>query len=107
MFLPVNIRKKIVDSILTFIVNDIFGGGHPGLFPLNGHSFRCAWGTPVGESFQVKLRALCLLFWWRWAPSQRFFKYFVYYHFKYTLYFNLIGEETFLESTLCGWDLDK
>ena len=55
MFLLVNIRKKIVDSILTFIVNGIFGGGHPGLFPLNGHLFRCAWGTPVGESFPVKL----------------------------------------------------
>ena len=32
-------KKKIVDSILTFIVNGIFGGGHPGLFPLNSHSF--------------------------------------------------------------------
>ena len=40
--------KKIVDSILTFIVNGIFGGSHPGLFPLNGHSFRCVWGTPRG-----------------------------------------------------------
>ena len=42
MFLPVNIRKKSLDSILTFIVNGIFGGSHPELFPLNGHSFRCA-----------------------------------------------------------------
>ena len=50
--------KKIVDSILTFIVNDIFGGSHPGLFPLKGHSFRCAWGTPVGELFPVKLRSV-------------------------------------------------
>ena len=67
MFLFVNIRKKIVDSILTFIINGIFGGGHPGLFPLNGHSFRCAWGTPVGESFPVKLEnfhfcCVCKLF---------------------------------------------
>ena len=72
MFLPVNIRGKNVDSILTFIVNGIFGGSHPGFFPLNSHSFRCAWGSPVGESFPVKLRALCLLFWWRWAPSWGF-----------------------------------
>ena len=42
MFLLANIRKKIVDSILAFIVSGIFGGSHPGLFPLNGHSFRCA-----------------------------------------------------------------
>ena len=70
MFLLVNIRKKIVDCILNFIVNDIFGGSHPGLFPLNGHSFKCAWGTPVGESFPVKLQAACLLFWWWWAPSR-------------------------------------
>ena len=74
MFLFVNIRKKIVHSILTFIVNGISGGGHPGLFPLNGHSFRCAWGTPVGESFPVKLQVVCLLFWWRWAPTGGFFK---------------------------------
>ena len=76
MFLPVNIRKKIVDSILTFIVSGIFGGGHPGLFSLNGHSFKCTWGTPVGESFPV-----CLLFWWRWAPSRGFFKNFVHYYY--------------------------
>ena len=81
MFLRVNMRKKIVDSILTFIVNGIFGGGHPGLFPLNSHSFRCAWGTPVGESFPVKLQTVCLLFWWRWAPTRGFFKYFVYYYY--------------------------
>ena len=83
MFLFVNIRKKIVDSILTFIGNGIFGGGHPGLFPLNGHSFRCAWGTPVGESFPVKLQAVCLLFWWRWAPSRGIFKYFFNYYYYY------------------------
>ena len=52
MFLLVNIRKKIVDTILTFIVNGIFGGSHPGLFPLNSHSFRYAWGTPVGNHFR-------------------------------------------------------
>ena len=63
MFLLVNIRKKIVDSILTFIVNGIFGGSHQGLFPLNRHSFRCVWGTPMGDSFPVKLWAVCLLFW--------------------------------------------
>ena len=40
------------------MVVGIFGGSHPGLFPLNGHSFRCAWGTPVGESFPVKLQAV-------------------------------------------------
>ena len=73
--------KKIVDSFLTFIVNGIFGGGHPELFPLNGHSFRCAWGTPMGESFLVKLQAVCLLIWWRWAPLLAVFKYFVYYYY--------------------------
>ena len=52
MFLLKNIRKETVDSILTFIVNGIFGGSHPGLFPLNGQSFRCAWGTPVGNYFR-------------------------------------------------------
>ena len=31
--------------------------------------FRYAWGTPVGGSFPVKLRAVCLLFRWKWAPS--------------------------------------
>ena len=84
MFLPLNIRKKIVDSILTFIVNGISGGSHPGLFPLNSHSFRWACRTPVGESFPVKLWAVCLLLWWRWAPSRGVFKYFVYYyhHFR-------------------------
>ena len=54
MFLFVNIRKKTVDSILTFIVNGIFGGGHPGLFPLNGHSFRCAWGNSRGGIISSK-----------------------------------------------------
>ena len=81
MFLLVNIRKNIVDSILTFIVNEIFGGSHLGLFPLNGHSFRSAWGTSVGESFPVKLLAVCLLFWWRRAPSRGVFKYFDYYYY--------------------------
>ena len=57
MFLPLNIRKKIVDSILTFIVNGISGGSHPGLFPLNSHSFR--W----------------------WAPSWGVFRYFAYYYY--------------------------
>ena len=90
MFLPVNIRKKIIDSHLTFIVDGIFGGSHPGLFPLNGHSFRCAWGTPVGELFPVKLRAVCLLLWWRWAPSRGFFKYFFYhYYYHYNGYFGV------------------
>ena len=41
--------------------------------------FRYTWGTPVGGSFPVKLRAVCLLFWWKWVPSWVFFKYFAYF----------------------------
>ena len=54
MFFTVNIRKQIVDSILFFIVNGIFGDGHPGLFLLNGHSFRCAWGNSRGGIISSK-----------------------------------------------------
>ena len=39
--------------------------------------FRYTWGTPVGGSLAVKLRAVCLLFWWKWAPSWVFFRYFL------------------------------
>ena len=38
--------------------------------------FRYTWGIPVGASFPVKLHALCLPFWWKWASSWVFLKYF-------------------------------
>ena len=41
--------------------------------------FRYTWGIPVGGSFPVKLRAVRLLFWWKWIPSWVFFKYFAYF----------------------------
>ena len=41
--------------------------------------FRYTWVIPVGGSFAVKLRAVCLLFWWKWVPSWVFFKYFTYF----------------------------
>ena len=41
--------------------------------------FRYSWGIPVGGSFPVKLRAACLVFWWKWVLSWVFFKYFVYF----------------------------
>ena len=31
--------------------------------------FRYNWGTPVEGSFPVRLRAVSLLFWWKWDPS--------------------------------------
>ena len=111
--------KNFLDSILIFIVNGIFGGSHPGFFLKLVVGFRYAWGTPVGDSFPVKLQAVCLLFWWKWAPSWVFFKFFAYYYYYY--YFMLpavLGEltlvaasytwkETFLESTLHSWIFDK
>ena len=41
--------------------------------------FRYTWGIPVGDSFPVKLQAVCLSFWWKWAPSWVFLKYFAYF----------------------------
>ena len=41
--------------------------------------FRYTWGIPVGGSFPAKLQAVCLLFWWKWAPSWVFLKYFAYF----------------------------
>ena len=46
--------------------------------------FSYTWGIPVGvggqgRSFPVKLRAVCLLFWWKWVRSWVFFKYFPYF----------------------------
>ena len=43
--------------------------------------FRYTWGIPVGRggSFPVKLQAVCLPFWWKWAPSWVFFKCFAYF----------------------------
>ena len=55
MLLLVNIRKKIVDSILTFIVNGIFGGGHPGLFSLNGHQVYVCLGNFHGGIISGKV----------------------------------------------------
>ena len=38
--------------------------------------FRYTYGISVGGSFPGKLQAVCLLFWWKWAPSWVFLKYF-------------------------------
>ena len=42
-------------------------------------NFRNSWGIPVGGSFSVKLQAVYLPFWWKWAPSWVFLKYFAYF----------------------------
>ena len=41
--------------------------------------FRYTWGISVGDSFPVKLQAVCLPFWWKWVPSWVFLKYFAYF----------------------------
>ena len=89
--------------------------------------FTYTWGTSVRGSFPVMLWAVCLLFWWKWAPLWVFFKYFASFiifllcerlfwgnkpwwlphNFKYIFYFNLTWKETFLKSTLRGWIFDK
>ena len=40
--------------------------------------FRYTWAIPVRGSFPVKLQAVCLPFWWKWAPLWIFLKYFTY-----------------------------
>ena len=45
--------------------------------------FRYTWGIPVGGSLPVKLQDVCLPFWWNWAPSWLFLKYFAYFIFFY------------------------
>ena len=53
--------------------------------------FRYTWGIPVGGSFPVKLRAVCLLFWWKWVPSWVFFKYFAYFIFYFLFFYYVNG----------------
>ena len=50
-----------------------------GFFLKIANRFRYTWGIPVGDSFPVKLQAVCLPFWWKWAPSWVFLKYFAYF----------------------------
>ena len=86
----------------------------------------CAWGIPMWCSFPVKMQAVCLAFWWKGAPLLVFLEYFtcfiIYYvngcflkncpwcllqYFKYTFYFSLRWEESFLENTLRRLMFDK
>ena len=47
--------------------------------------FSYTWGIPAGGSFPVKLQAICLPFWWKWASSWVLLKYFAYFIVFYCL----------------------
>ena len=54
--------------------------------------FRYTWEIPVGRSFSVKLQAVCMPFWWKWAPSWVFLKFFAY----FIIYYFLMRKRLFL-----------
>ena len=124
MFLPVNMRKfcKQYHNFYSkwYIWKQPFKG-----FPKNsnlilGRLEEFPWR---GASFPVKLQAVYLPFWWKWAPSQVFPKYFAYFIFYcvnscfwgaaisgcfitlMTLFIliYLTCKQGFLESSVCLW----
>ena len=57
--------------------------------------FNYTWEIPVGGSFPVKLRAVCLLFCWKWVPSWVFVKYLAYFINFYLFYFFIFVNDCF------------
>ena len=90
MFLPVNIREKNCRQYFNFYCKWYIWRQPSRVVPFKRSFVQVCLGTPVGESFPVKLWAVCLLFWWRWASSRGFFKYFVYYY--YILIYAILSE---------------
>ena len=80
MFFTCKYMKNFVNNILTFIVNGTFGSDHQGFFYLKLFFVLGILGElPWSDHFQEKLRVVCLLVWWKWAPSWVFLKHFAYF----------------------------
>ena len=70
---------NFVNSIFNFIANGIFGSSNSRAFLKIAIDFSNTYGIPLGGLFLVKLQAAYLPFWWKWAPSWMFLKYFAYF----------------------------